>query len=245
MTDTNTPKVDEKMIDRVRKLFAMSQDVSSANEAAIALKRCMSLMQKYGITEADLTTSEFGSDASFEGKSIPKWRGYLALGIAKFTETVVTIKRERVNGVLVKKIVYSGFDADVQNAVLLSDYLEQTLARCIKRYKAETGNTGRAASNSFSLGFALALQDRMFEMSKEMEQQSPVTTQDTPNASAGTSLVVCKQKMVAAEFGKQRIKQSRTHVSDGSANNAGNEAGRNVNLNRQVSGNTQKALNAA
>jgi len=51
----------EKLLDRIRKLYAMSRESeSSPHEAEIAMRRCQSLMDRFGITEADLETSEFG-----------------------------------------------------------------------------------------------------------------------------------------------------------------------------------------
>ena len=226
------------MIDRIRKLFAMSQDTSSLNEAEIALKRCKSLMEKYGITEADLQTSEFGTDFAYVGKRLDKWKSFLSVGIAAFTNTIVTIQyvRDENNRTTDEKgVVYKGFDADVLNAVLLSDYLEHTLERCVKAYKAETRDNSRAGATSFRNGFAVALQRRMVEMSEEMEEASPET-------SNGTSLVVCKMQMVNDEFGKQKISRTRSRTSSYAGNSAGQRAGNNVNLNRQMTGGNQKRI---
>lgn len=227
-TDSTKPQVSEKLITRMRNLFAMSQDVNSKHEAEIALRRCKSLMSQYGITEADLQTSKFGSDASYAAARLDTWRGYLAIGIAAFTNTIVTIKRCKNNN-KVKRIVYSGFDADVQNAILISDYLEQALVRCVDAYKKESGNTSKAGATSFRNHFALALQFRMIEMSDEMEEESPET-------SDGTSLVVCKMKMVESEFGTQKIRKHTSRTSDRGAADAGRDAGEKINLNRQVTG---------
>ena len=242
MTDQNNTEetVDrEKMIDRVRKLFNMSNDTSSIHEAEIALRRCHSLMKKYGITEADLTTSEFGTGSAYTAKTMEKWKKFLSLGIAAFTNTICVIERAGDYDDL-RQIKYSGFDADVLNAVLLSEYLEETLDRCVKAYKKETKNTGKAASTSFKNGFALALQERMMEMAEEVKELPEDVMSD------GTSLVVCKMKLVTEEFGKQKIRRQSGGTSDSSARNAGERAGRNVNLNRQINGGgNNKALNAA
>ncbi len=48
----------EKIINRVKKLLALSNDTSSPNEAAIALKRVRSLMDKYQLTHEDILTEE-------------------------------------------------------------------------------------------------------------------------------------------------------------------------------------------
>ena len=52
----------QKLLERIRKLYAMAQEAdSSPHEAEIALRRCQSLMQRFGVSEADLETPEFSS----------------------------------------------------------------------------------------------------------------------------------------------------------------------------------------
>ncbi len=231
-TVETTEVADEKIIERIRNLFAMSQDDSSPREAEIALKRYQSLMLKYGITEADLTTSEFGDGASFEGKTLELWRQFMSIGIAKFTDTVVTIE---TGSFRMRKIVFKGYKRDVNAAILMADYLEGTMLRSLKTFKKETGSTGKAASTSFKNSFASAVSRRMQDMADEAAKTSP----DTAN---GTSLVVSKMKAVESEFGAQRVKKHNAGPSDLDAAVSGNIAGYKVNLNAQVSGSQQKAL---
>ncbi len=64
MSDQVTPDncLNKKLLDRIRKLYAMSLEVeASPHEAEIALRRCTALMERYGVTEDDLETSEFGA----------------------------------------------------------------------------------------------------------------------------------------------------------------------------------------
>ena len=244
-TETNKPVADEKIIDRVRKLFAMSQDASSIEEAAIALKRYQSLVAKYGIQESDLKTSEFGSATGEALKKMERYKGWLALGIAPFTNTVVEYEFVRVDGIRHKRIIYKGFKTDVDQAIMLQDYLEQTLARMLKAYKKESGNNGLKAATSFKNGFASAMQDRMKEMAEEAEEASQAVSEETSasaGVSTGSSLVVCKMKMVETEFGQQKVRAGTAYRYDHDARNAGNEAAQNVSLNRQVAGAGQKLL---
>ena len=246
-TEANTLVADGKIIDRVRKLFAMSQDASSLEEAAIALKRYQSLVAKYGIQESDLETSEFGTATGEALKKMERYKGWLALGIAPFTNTVVAYEFVRVDGVKCKRIKYEGFKTDVQQAIMLQDYLEQTLARCLKAYKKESGNNGLKAATSFKNGFASALQDRMVELAAEAEEASQAVSEATSTAqgvTSGTSLVVCKMKMVEAEFGKQKVAAGTAYRYDYDAKGAGSQAAQNVSLNRQVSGEGQRRLSA-
>ena len=237
-----------RIIEKVRKLFAMSQDASSLNEAAIALRQMQKLMDQYGINESDLETSEFGTAVGEAALKMAKWKGYMALGIAAFTNTIVNYEYVRVDGKRAKRIKYEGFAQDAQQAVMLQDYLYQTLERSVKAYKKESGNTGAKASTSFSNGFALQLQTRMQEMAEEAAEASVTVseaTQEAQGVSSGTSLVVCKMKMVESEFGAQKVSYRRSgYRSDSAAKAAGQAAGARVNLNRQVSGESQGRLTA-
>ena len=59
---TATDKGREKLLDRIRKLYAMGhENESSPHEAEIAMRRCQSLMNRFGITELDLEKNEFGT----------------------------------------------------------------------------------------------------------------------------------------------------------------------------------------
>jgi len=245
-TETNKPTADSKIIKRIKALFSMSQDTSSIEEATIALKRYQSLIAKYGITEQDLETSEFGNATGEAALRMPKWKGYLAIGIAAMQNCIVNYEYVRVYGKRAKRIKYEGFAQDAQNAVLLQDYLYQTLERALKVYKKESGNTGAKASTSFSNGFSLQLQKRMTEMAAEAEAESvkvSEATQIAQGVSSGTSLMVVKMKLVESEFGRQKVSHRRDgYHTDGAASNAGRAAGSKVNLNKQVSSNNQKAL---
>lgn len=227
-----------RMLDKIRKLFAMSQD-SSEQEAETALRQMNFLMKEHGLTEKDLETSEFGQAFTFEGQTLPKWMSFLSLGIAAMTNTVVTIERDELFQ-KVKRVIYKGYDQDVQAAIMLSDYLHGTQARCLKEYKRLSYDNSKAGATSFSNAFALTLQRRMVEIAEQNAAESPMI--ENQSTSSCTSLVVKKMAMVEAEFGKQRIKRHRSSVSSYSASNAGSDAGRKVSLNRQVTGNAQKRL---
>jgi len=56
MTDT------DKIVERVRKLLAMSEDTSSPHEAAIAAKRAAHLMQQYNIDNAAVLLNTLSDD---------------------------------------------------------------------------------------------------------------------------------------------------------------------------------------
>jgi len=74
----------EKLLARVRKLYQMSRETeSSPHEAEIAMRRCQSLMAKFGISESDLDTSEFGSSSiQRRFRAIPSYVGVMGSAVA-------------------------------------------------------------------------------------------------------------------------------------------------------------------
>ena len=230
---------DSKIIERIRKLYAMSQDTSSANEAAIAAKRARSLMDKHGIQLADLESSEMSqATASNQYKQLPRWYGVLAFGVAKYNDCIV----HNIGG----RIRFSGYDVDVAGATLMLDYLVNTMERHLKAHKHATGLTSRAESSSFRSGFTGDMQSRLFTLTDERQAEQKAQAQATADAAStgGTALVLTDEKVknVVAKFGTQRVKHSRASVRSASGYNAGVNASQRTNISRQVSGSGQRAL---
>lgn len=81
---------DQKIIDRIRKLLAMSQDISSEHEAEIATRRLHALLAKHNISMSDIESSDDeGLDEDFiEGTMWPwKRRIFTAISQLYFCET--------------------------------------------------------------------------------------------------------------------------------------------------------------
>ena len=214
----------EKLLSRIRKLFAMSKErESSPHEAEIALRRCESLMQKYGIMESDLETSEFGScQYANIRKSLPTYLKYLAAAVAKLNDCVV-VRGSTGAG----NFEFRGYAVDTAVCELTLEYLEEALARCLKSAKS-SGEipAGRSPTHDFRLGFALQISDRVKKMVEEKTELS---------SSPGTSLVVKKMDMVRANCLKGvRLKSARVRYRDNSSNAAGRAAGDSVSLNQQM-----------
>lgn len=111
-----------KMLEKVRKLLSMARDGrGNQHEEEAALRQASKLMAEFGIAEAecDMAAIEAGEmifgettvtpdgKPSKEGKvyrSSPAWAGILAVGVAKFTDSIVAYTRT-ANG---KAFVFRG-----------------------------------------------------------------------------------------------------------------------------------------
>ena len=209
-------------IDKIRKLFAMAKDASSPNEAAIAARQARALMDKFQISEIDLTTTtsdDFGEVHESFGKTMIGWVGSLALHVARINDTRVVWSQHPDTGQ--RTVRFSGFLTDAVCSAEMMKYLHKTAMRL---GAAVPGN--RAEKNAYRAGFAKGVGEQVSEILREREQIK---------TSTGTALVVVKSQLVSQRFGVQKSRRS-SRSGSGSAHSysKGVEAGRSVNLNRQV-----------
>lgn len=221
----------DKLIERLRKLYAMSQDASSPAEAAIAAKRARRLMDVEGLTLEDIENSkpnDFGeADAQYAQRQIPAWIEWMAVEVAKLNDCNIV----RTGAAL----RFRGFASDTVAARLLLDYLVESCNRQCKAHLKDTwAENKRKAGTDFRRGFAVAMNKRLKAMSAEREQQQ---------TSDGRSLVVIKSALVADRYGEQRTRADPTRIRASRSFGAGVQAGKRTGLNTQVSRSSRTALN--
>jgi len=226
----------EKLLARIRKLYAMSRESeSSPHEAEIAMRRCQSLMAKFGITEADLETSAFGSTTiGREFRSVPTYVRVLGSAVALLHDCLC------VRG---DTIEFRGFSIDADVASLTYQYLSSTMERSLRLRKADGSVApGRSASFDYRVGFALAVSGRCraIDHERKAREQSAAATA----SSADRSLVVRKLAIVRQECGKGLVygRRSSVRYRDGAAHSAGTSDGKDVSLAEQLSAQRNKAL---
>ena len=206
-------------IEKIKKLFAMAKDASSPNEAAIAARQARALMDKFQIDELDLTTTstnDFGEDLFTTGKTVPRWISVIGLAVARYNDTRASIAHTEGKAA----IRFKGFLTDAVCSAEMLKYLRDVGLKLGAKVEGS-----RATKNAFRNGFATGVRQQVNELIKERTQVK---------TSAGTSLVVVKDQLVTQQFGIQRTSTSRANGSGSVAFSRGVEAGRNVNLGRQV-----------
>jgi len=120
----------EKLLNRIRKLYAMSREnESSPHEAEIAMRRCQSLMARFGIAESDLETSEFGSSKIGKAfRAVPNYVSVLGSAVALLHDCLC-VKSDTIE--------FRGFSIDAEVATLTYEYLTDTMERSLKLRKQE------------------------------------------------------------------------------------------------------------
>lgn len=227
MNDTDNTELTEKLLDRIRKLYAMSkQTEASPRESVIALARCDSLMKKYGVTEADLETSDFSTtEAHSIMRKMPKHVGILGAAVGVFHDCTVIRDYEK------STLVFQGFTVDAEIAPITLQYLLDSLERSLSVAKRDgTVEAGRSPAHDYRVGFAAEIYTRCKEIDKARR-----VNEDDAGTSTGTSLVVRKMALVKEHFYDPQIgKAPKIKIRQSEALQEGRKAGSKVSLNTQV-----------
>jgi len=220
----------EKIIDRVRKLLAMAGDTTSPNEAAIAAKRARKLMDEYQLSELDLTaveSSDMGANYCEGNKTATTFDSTLAVAVAKINDVQAKYERNKITKKL--DIRFEGMLVDTVCAVELFRYLKEQAYR-----QAEAHEQGRANRHAYRIGFSSGVAAQVNEIMAAREQLK---------TTSGTSLVVCKQQLIAQHFKPARYsKKAAAYRGNRSSREAGYAAGRRAGVSRQVTGHAQKRI---
>lgn len=222
----------EKVITRVRKLYAMSQaSDSSPNEADIALRRCQSLMEKFGVTLAELETSEFGSSSiGRRFHSVPGYVTLISSAVALLHDCICVDSGE---------IEFRGFSIDAEVATLTYGYLISAMERSLRLRKKEGSvPPGRSASFDYRVGYGVAVLNRCKAIHQERLDAEKSPSGAKPSGSTGgSSLVVLKRTLVEENCTDdiQGSRKRKVRFRSGTAHTAGESDGKDVSLDTQLS----------
>lgn len=239
----------EKLLTRIRKLYAMSREsVSSPHEAEIAMRRCQSLMARFGVTESDLETSEFGaSGIGKDFRAVPTYVGVLGSAVALLHDCIC------VKG---RSIEFRGFSIDADVASLTYGYLTDVMERSLKARKADGSvEPGRSASFDYRVGFSLAVLERARKIDKDRQaaeealRRSAVEDLADRHSSIprGASLTIRKREIVRENCMEGLVtgRPRRVRYRNGSAHSAGSSDGSKVSLDKQVAGRKNRVIGEA
>lgn len=223
------------IVERIAQLRKMvPENGATEDEALAALNMADKLMQKHGITEADLRKVEFSRDmrtGHFQQKQKVEHPStkFCGMTIAKFCGIMTWWNTSR------GRAEYFGMKDDVEMAEYLTKVIHDAMDRGWKEYlrmmpKGVSGSSRHTEYWSFMLAFGNRI-------NKRIEELMTVRVETT-----GTDLVVLKNQIVAegAKVLLPGLRLSGSRVGgiavNGAALAAGRAAGDRVNLNRPLSG---------
>lgn len=210
----------------------MAQEAdSSPHEAEIALRRCQSLMQRFGVTEADLETPEFSSTKVGKGyRSTPAYVSVLGASVALMHDCLCVDSGN---------IEFRGFSVDAEVAPLTYNYLFDAMERSLKQRKASGDvGPGRSASFDYRVGFAISVMRRCQVIDEERRNnaEGAPASAESGAVAADHALVVKKLELVREACTKDlaRTRPRKVRYRDGEAHRAGATDGDQVSLDQQL-----------
>jgi len=166
------PNIDQKTLQTIEKLFRLSES-SNENEANVAMKKAMSLLAQYNLSQSqfnNLKKSEDEIGISFvqEGKNFITWKSILFNSICKshFCK-VIAFSSTGKYGIIGKSI---NRDAVVMSYRYLCFVIEQESLNALVKYK--TNEHGKKFCNSFKIGMSQRISARLQESQKTIQSES-------------------------------------------------------------------------
>lgn len=246
----NTQTELDRIKAKIAKLLNLAEKATNEHEAANAMAKARSLMDKYELSRIDVLEVNgekremLASDASRAYAACPAWMQTLAVAVATlndcqavFEGAPVTYRTENRPGVRKKnwgkKLVFRGFRHDVELAIDMFARLVGALNNLFANWIKEKGHEGRipmSLNTNFKSGAVATIRRVMIQAKIEREK---LTT------SSGTSLVVVKDNAVAEYFGavSYGTAKAKAFTSDDAADayNEGRIRGHQVEVQRRVS----------
>lgn len=226
-----TKQVDKKAIlSQIQKLLALGTSPNE-NEAKSAMAKANALLMKYNLTEDDLYDVKTGKGMvqkvhKLDGKKIAHWKSGLMNVVcgANFCRVLMS-----TNVYGEKSFIIIGTKINVEIAETMYIYLYETVERLSKTY-----GKGITEKNSYRLGFVSGVASILKEQKAQQEQNGveECTALMVVNFEKENNKAL--DKFIADEIGRVRKTTQSNNRIDGGAYGAGHQAGRNVNLNKQI-----------
>ena len=157
---------------------------ASPHEAEIALRRCQSLMARFGITESDLETREFATRFLAHGRTTPMHLRFLGGAVAQLHDVVfVTGGGGHAE--------FRGYAIDTEVAAMTLGYLMDAVERALSaRRRAGNFPAGRSAAYDYRIAFAVEVDERVDAIVAERRKAEAAASP------TGTALTVRKREIV-------------------------------------------------
>jgi hypothetical protein len=233
----------DQAIRKAQKLRAVAMDGrGNENEAERALVQAEALIRKFGLEQAEIASSKATSDFDWAdafhaygppknpAKSCPKWFQIISTGVASFTDTIVRLHYDPVQGY---GVGFYGDRSDTLFAQWLVGYLKDSVWEALNAAHREHRDWSRSEMEDFRKAMAARISSRMRDLRRERDAEfaATVTAQGT-----GRALMLVTDKLAKrdAEFGTPKYRNTRVMVRDQFAAQKGSLAGDQVGFARPI-----------
>lgn len=244
-----------QVLEQVRKLLNLADldKNTSQDEACTALMLAHELLEQHGLDMAEVHVEEETGWDIVDWKDKPRsqydtWNKHLGFATGDLFNCQYYTQKCGLNASRTYYLVRIGFIGESVDIIMVQEVWPWLTKMAKRLARVYAGKGWNSSHRSFAEAFATRVWMRAQQMNRDdaakKEAERTATKADGTKQVISTALVVAEKKEAIQQwledqgikFGKAR-KRSRTGDYDAYAGAAGNDAGRNVNLNfkRQVS----------
>jgi len=224
--------VQSQVLDKVKKLLALSKSPSES-EAAAALAKANVLLAKYGLSMAEVQQEEDVQEAVLlEKKRLRAWESFLVSVVCKATFTEALHYRTEAIG----RILLIGREVNIVTAQELFSYLHRVILILGRAYSPEIAHV-----DSFRQGIVQRIGERLAEQYRKGQGLGPEVDEDSPAGDETTALVMRadaaahteNHKFIKEKYGKTTSRKTGRRV-EADSYHRGRAVGNTVNLDQQI-----------
>ncbi len=224
--------VQSPVLDKVKKLLALSKSPSEA-EAAAALAKANVLLAKYGLSMAEVQQEEDVQEAVLlEKKRLRVWESFLVSVVCKATFTEALHYRTQAEG----RILLIGREVNIVTAQELFSYLHRVILILGRAYSPEIAHV-----DSFRQGVVQRIGERLAEQYRKGQGSGPEMDEDSPAGDETTALVLRadaaahkeNHAFIKEKYGRTTSRKTGRRV-EADSYHRGRAVGNTVNLDQQI-----------
>jgi hypothetical protein len=226
--------MNDQLIEKLKKLLALSGNNPSIAEAEAAMQKAQAIALEHGIDLALIGESQAESEAEIIrdemefGKRLPTVNNYVSNILISFFNVRLISTGGRNNG---RSLIFVGKRDAVQTAKYVYTWLADTMVRCWHNYYHNTHGALLDHKQSYLVGFYRGLNAKL-EMNQHKVESAKLTNDADKNkyAVACVNLKEKIQDFIDEEFGKLGKPPNKKVTMDAASYASGHVAGSNCNI---------------
>ncbi len=229
----------QKILAKIRKLLAMSEDVGSPNEAAVAARMAKKMMVEHNVDHAEAIYSEMSLDdldAQKHGDAyamFPRYLSMLACLVADYTDCRARFDwtigyRKNGSRAHCKQIIFEGELTDLEVCKYLYTYLHRTIDNLVKK---SPHNRTVGPRTSFRVACVSELGKRLREMKREEAAQFE---RDGDENRFALVMVDKKLSLLNEKCGVSKYSRRSSRIGSPEGYAAGSAAGAGIGIRKAV-----------
>lgn len=197
--------MNDKIIDRLKKLMALAGNNPSQSEAEAAMAKAQAVAIEHGIDLAligsveDEDVNQIIRDEMEFGKRLPTVNNYVCNILSQFFNVRLITSGGRTNG---RRLIFVGKRDDINTAKYIYNWLSETMVRCWHNYYSKNSFTVQLShKQSYLFGFYNGLKEKLTQNKLKVESDRLHSESDRNKYALATVNVQQKmQEFIDNEF---------------------------------------------